>query len=160
MTRYKYMRLHLDTIPQEIVDQYKLKNITTSDGWVYIKIRRGMYGLKQAGIIAYQQLKTHLATYDYYPAKRTPSLWRHRTRSTAFCLAVNDFGVKYVGKANFEHLEQGLSAKYTCSTNWTGSLYCGLTIKWNYQAQPRHIDLSMPGYISAAQHKFQHPTPK
>jgi hypothetical protein len=160
MTRYEYMRLHLDIIPQEIVDQYKLKDITTPDGWVYIEIRRGMYGLNQAGIIAYQQLKTHLATYDYYPVKRTPSLWRHHTCSTAFCLIVDNFGVKYVGKANFEHLEQALSAKYTCSTDWTGLLYCGLTIKWNYQAQPRHVDVSMPGYISTAQHKFQHPTPK
>jgi hypothetical protein len=119
-----------------------------------------MYGLKQAGIIAYQQLKTHLATYDYNPVDRTPSLWRHRTRSTAFCLILDDFGVEYVGKAAFEHLEQALSAEYTCSTDWTGSFYCGLTIKWNYLAQPCHVDVSMPGYISAAQHKFQHPTPK
>jgi hypothetical protein len=99
MTCYEYMRLHHDIIPQEIFNQYKLKDITTPDGWVYIEIRRGMYGLKQAGIIAYQQLKTQLATYDYYPVERTPSLWRHCTRSTAFCLVVDDFGVKYVGKA-------------------------------------------------------------
>jgi hypothetical protein len=65
MKCYEYMHLHIDIIPQEIADQYKLKDITTPDGWVYIKIRRGMYGLKQAGIIAYQQLKTHLATYNY-----------------------------------------------------------------------------------------------
>jgi hypothetical protein len=109
-----------------------------------------MYGLKQAGIIAYQQLKTHLTTYNYYPVEHTPSLWRHCTCSTAFCLVVDDFGVKYVGKADFEHLEQALSAKYTCSTGWTGSLYCGLTIKWNYPAQPRHVDVSMSVYITAA----------
>jgi hypothetical protein len=160
MKRYKYICLLINIIPQGIVDQYKVKDITTPDGWVYIEIQQGMYGLKQAGIIAYQQLKTHLSTYNYYPVKRTPSLWRHCTRSTALCLIVDNFGVKYVSKADFEHLEQALSAQYTCSTNWTSSLYCGLTIKWNYQAQPRHIDVSTPGYISAAQHKFQHPKPK
>jgi hypothetical protein len=38
-----------------------------------------------------------------------------------------------------------------------GQLYCGITINWNYDQGV--VDLSMPGYIKAALHKFQHPTP-
>jgi hypothetical protein len=44
MERYKYMRLPLSIIPDEIVYQYSLKNLVTPDGWVYIEIRKGMYG--------------------------------------------------------------------------------------------------------------------
>jgi hypothetical protein len=35
-----------------------------------------------------------------------------------------------------------------------GNLYCGVTLKWDYQA--RTVNLSMPGYVAAAIHKFQH----
>jgi hypothetical protein len=38
MERYKYIRLWLAILPQEIIDQYKLNNIVDADGWVYVKI--------------------------------------------------------------------------------------------------------------------------
>jgi hypothetical protein len=39
-----------------------------------------------------------------------------------------------------------------------GGLYCGITLHWNYD--DKYVDLSMPGYIKEALHKFQHPLPK
>ncbi len=45
MERPKYMRLKISDIPEEITEQYKLKEITTSDGHVYTEITKGMYGL-------------------------------------------------------------------------------------------------------------------
>jgi hypothetical protein len=51
-----------------------------------------------------------------------------------------------------------LEADYTVSKDWTGGLYCGITLKWNYVR--KHVDLSMPGYIKDGIHKFQHPLPK
>jgi hypothetical protein len=44
MECYKYMRLRLDILPQEIIDKYNLTNIVNADGWVYVKIRKGIYG--------------------------------------------------------------------------------------------------------------------
>jgi hypothetical protein len=35
--------------------------------------------------------------------------------------------------------------------------YCGLTLEWDYKT--RTVDLSMPGYINAALHKYQNPSP-
>ena len=90
------MRMPLSIIPQEIIDQYQLANIATPDGWVYLEIRKGMYGLKQAGILANQRLTRHLATYGYSPTPRTPGLWRHHTRKVAFTLVVGDFLIKYI----------------------------------------------------------------
>ena len=52
MKRKEYMRIKIGDIPKEIVDEYKLEEITTQDGWVYIEIRRKMYRLPQSGILA------------------------------------------------------------------------------------------------------------
>jgi hypothetical protein len=150
------MRLSLALLPDEIVSQYNLLDIAI-DGYVYLEIRKGMYGLPQAGILASKRLTTHLATFGYYPTNQTPGLWRHKTRPVTFSLVVDDFGVKYVGRQHAEHLVAALKALYPVTTDWNGQLYCGLTLKWDYAA--RTVDLSMPGYIPAALHKFQHPTP-
>jgi hypothetical protein len=157
LERYEYMRLPLSMIPDEIIQQYQLQQLVTTDGWVYIEIRKGMYGLKQAGILANQRLQKHLATHGYFSAPRTPGLWKHATRDVHFSLVVNDFGVKYVGKENAQHLVDALASLYEVSTDWAGELYCGLHIQWNYPK--RHVNISMPGYIEAALHKFQHPSP-
>ena len=53
---------------------------------------------------------------------------------------------------------QALQKLYTISIDWTGSLFCGLTIDWEYAA--RTCDISMPKYLQTALLKFQHPAPK
>jgi hypothetical protein len=42
-------------------------------------------------------------------------------------------------------------------SDWNGTAYCGFTLEWDYE--DRTADLSMPGYINAALHKYQHPAP-
>jgi hypothetical protein len=96
MSRYEYMKIHISKIPDEIVQEYTLKPLATPGGWVYMKIRKGMPGLKQAGRIAYDRLTTHLAKSGYRPVPITPSLWTHDTRPINFSLVVDNFGVKYV----------------------------------------------------------------
>ena len=88
-----------------------------------------MYGLKQAGIIANQCLTTHIAKYGYTPVPCTHGLWKHSHRKINFSLVVDNFGVKYIDKADAQHLVDSLAALYKISTDWTGALYCGLTIK-------------------------------
>ena len=84
-------------------------------------IRKGMTGLKQAGRIANESLKIHLAQFGYAPVPRTPSLQKHTTRDTTFSLVVDDFVVKYVGKEHYDHLIQALKKQYTISMDWTSS---------------------------------------
>jgi hypothetical protein len=57
MPNPEYMRLQLDIIPEEIIVAYNLRELATLDGWVYIEICKGMYGLPQAGILANQLLE-------------------------------------------------------------------------------------------------------
>eukprot|EP00957_Ditylum_brightwellii_P020515 1546763-Ditylum_brightwellii.AAC.1 len=71
-----------------------------------------MYGLPQAGILANKLLKERLATAGYCPTRHTPGLWRHKWRPVTFSLAVDDFGIKYVGKENALHLLNTLKQWY------------------------------------------------
>ena len=50
----EFMRIPLKIIPQEIIDSYNLTVMVDDQGWIYMRIDKGMYGLKQAGIIANQ----------------------------------------------------------------------------------------------------------
>jgi hypothetical protein len=57
MKRYKYMHLKLSDILEEIIEEYKLREIVTDDGYIHCKIRKGLYGLPQAGLIAQELLE-------------------------------------------------------------------------------------------------------
>jgi hypothetical protein len=45
----EYVRIKITDIPAEFIEEYKLGGMDR-DGWVYFEIRRGCYGLPQAGI--------------------------------------------------------------------------------------------------------------
>jgi hypothetical protein len=77
------MRLNMDIIPDRIKKQYNLEDLAV-DGWVYIDIRKGMYGLPQSGILANKLLVKRLDRFDYYPVEHTPGLWKHKTRPVVF----------------------------------------------------------------------------
>jgi hypothetical protein len=156
MSRYEYMRIPLDVIPEDIIEQYGLRELA-HNGYVYAEIRKGMYGLPQAGRIANDALVPYLERNGYMQSKHTHGLFTHTTRPTAFSLIVDDFGVKYVGKENAQHLIDTLSAKYKITTDWTGTLYCGITLKWDYTK--RTVELSMPTYVAKALQRFQHELP-
>jgi hypothetical protein len=157
LPRFEYMKMVSSRFPEEIVQKYNLKALAV-DGWVYIDIRKGMYGLKQAGLLANQLLQTRLAPFGYYPARHTPGLWLHKTWTISFTLIVDDFEVKYVGKQHAEHLWDALLRTYELTTDWTATVYSGMTLEWDYAS--RTCEISMPGYISNVLSKFQHDAPK
>jgi hypothetical protein len=67
------MKMLLSRFPEKIVDKYNLGALAV-DGWAYIEIRKGMYGLKQACLLANQLLQTRLAPFGYCPARHTGTL--------------------------------------------------------------------------------------
>ena len=127
------------------------------NGYVYIDICRGMYGLPQAGILANQFLTARLAPHGYYQCRHTPGLWRHKWRPSLFSLVVDNFGLKDLGKQHADHLIAAIEENYDFAKYWAGKLYCGISIKWDYARGV--VDLSMPNYIQSTLHKFQHPAP-
>jgi hypothetical protein len=157
MDRPEYMRIHLRHIPDEIIEEYGLLELA-HEGFVYIEINKGMYGLLQSSILANKLLAKHLAHDGYFQCRHTPGLWSHTFCPICFALVVDDFGVKYGGCEHAEHLLQALCRNYEAvSCNWNGELFCGITLKWNYDN--RTVDLSMQKYIEATLCRFQHSAP-
>jgi hypothetical protein len=156
MTRYEYMRVDLRSMPTAIINHYNLHSIS-HNGAVYVEIMKGMYGLPQAGILANAGLVTHLATTGYHQSQHTPGLFTHINRPIAFCLVVDDFGIRYTGKEHAEHLIQTLRQKYTITVDWTGDIYVGLRLSWNYR--DHYVDISMTEYVTKALLRFNHPNP-
>jgi hypothetical protein len=104
MPRYEYVRLKQDDIPKEVIDEYNLHEKITPDGYIYVEVRKGMYGLPQAGLLAQELLEKRLKEHGYTQSKTVLGLWNHNTRSITFTLVVDDFGVKYVKKEDVENL--------------------------------------------------------
>ena len=95
LDRPEYVRIKIDVIPQEFIDEYNLMAYV-HNGWVYFEITKGIYGLKQAGKLANDLLTERLAAHGYYQCATTAGLWRHRWRQILFVLIVDDFGIEYV----------------------------------------------------------------
>jgi hypothetical protein len=157
LPRFEYMKMLLSRFPEDIIQKYNLNKLAV-DSWVYIEIQKCMYGLKQARLLSNQLLQTRLTPLGYYPARHIPGLWLHTTRPISFTLIVDDFAVKYVGKQHAEHHRNALLRTYELTTDWTATVYCGMTLKWDYKN--RTCDISMPGYVSNILSKFQHDAPK
>ena len=121
-------------------------------------IEKGVYELPQAGVRANKLLEERLYKFGYRQSDTTPGFWKHMWRPISFALIVDDFGVKYVGEQHAEYLLQALSKYHVVGENKKGDRYCGITIDWDYQKKKVH--LSMPGYCSEVQQRFQHKAQK
>ena len=133
--------------PQEIIDECKLNDIVSNNGWVYMEIRKALYGLCQLSALAAKKLAADLKLYGYYKIPKTNGLWRHESCPFSFILVVNDFGVYYVNKADAEHLEASLKSHYPMIVDWLGDKYIDITLDWNYSKQ--EMRSSMPGYVKS-----------
>ena len=105
MDRYEYVRMNLDDFPEDIIEEYKLRDIADSNGCVIAECRKCVYGLPQSGILANKYLEKRLNEYGYYQSNYTNGLWMHKTRPIQFALAVDDFGIKYVNYEDVQHLK-------------------------------------------------------
>ena len=158
MPRYEYLKLKLANVPAEIIAEYGMQKKATEDGHIYVEIRKGMYGLHQAGLLAQQLLEGRLNDEGYFQSTIVHGLWKHENRPIQFTLVVDDFGVQYVEEEHAQHLVSMLKQHYDVSADWKGKKYIGLTLDWDYEC--REVHLSMPGYIAKARREFGHEMPK
>jgi hypothetical protein len=152
--RPEFIRIKLSHIPNEVIEEYKLREKATKNGSIYIRAKRGMYGLPQAGLLANKLLEKRLNKHGYRQSKLVPGLWKHDTRLIQFTLVVDDFGVKYVGEEHAQHLKNTLEEHYKLTCDWTGTRYIGIALHWDYKK--RQVHLSMPNYVKKALKQFQH----
>jgi hypothetical protein len=60
MKRPEYIRVNIRDIPQEIIDEYKLRDIVDLDGSIHIEAQQGMYDFPHASLIANELLEKRL----------------------------------------------------------------------------------------------------
>ncbi len=75
----EYMLVPFKHFPPDIDKHYQIDKLV-KNGLVLAKVIKGMYGLPQAGRLAYDQLTKHLALAGYTPTEHTPGLFKHVTR--------------------------------------------------------------------------------
>ncbi len=148
---FKYMRIPYALFPPWIMEHYALQDKVLK-GHIYMEMRRAVWGLPQAGILANKLLKKRLAPHGYFECAHTPGLWRHATCPITFTLVVDNFGMKYTRQEDIDHLIECIKKKYKL----TEDLPC-IRLKWDYKA--RTLDISMPGYILKQLQKYKHDSP-
>ncbi|KAL7480198.1 hypothetical protein ACHAW6_005894 [Cyclotella cf. meneghiniana] len=153
----EFICVRLSDIPEEIIQEYKLHNLLEHNDSIYIKITLGMYRLPHTGLLANKFLEKRLNTHGYHQSKSLPGLWKHAWCPIWFTLAVDNFGVKFVGKEHALHIKSVLKSYYPLSTDWTRKHYISITLDWDYENCKVH--LSMPGYVTKALKQFQHKQP-
>jgi hypothetical protein len=67
--RPKFIRIKLIDISNKVIKEYKLREIATKNGSIYIRAKRGMYGFSQAGLLANKLLEKCLNKHEYQQSK-------------------------------------------------------------------------------------------
>ena len=65
ITQSEYMRVPIKHFPQDIKERYKFHNLMDTKGNLFFNIKKGMYELKQAAILAYKKLSERLRVAIY-----------------------------------------------------------------------------------------------
>ena len=148
LKRKEYVRMKLSDFPEKVIEHYNLREKLTPDVFVYVAIKRWMYGLLKSRIPAQTLLEKRLNAHGYQQSRFTLGLWTHEWRPICFTLGVDYFEVKYVGKDHADHLIKCIKENYDITEELEVKPYLGLTFDWNYDT--RSVHLSMPNYIPDA----------
>ena len=154
----EYVRFRLSLIPEGIVAAYNLRDIATPDGYVYARVNKAWYGLKQAGRIAHDDLVERLAEAGYRKVGMVEGYFRHESRPIDFTLVVDDFLIKYVNNEDLKHLQDAIEKYYKFKVDLEAKQYVGINLKWDYNN--RTVRLSMDGYVEQALLELEHSGPR
>ena len=72
------MRIKTSPFPSNIKEKYQLAEMDT-DAYCYVQINKGMYDLKEAAELVYDQPVNVLKEDGYKPIPGTTGLWNHTT---------------------------------------------------------------------------------
>ena len=157
LKRPEYAKIKLSDIPEEVITEYNLNQHATQDGWIYIEVKRGMYGLPQAGSLGHDLLTQRLNDEGYYQSQIVPGFWKHKTKPIQFVLVVDDFGIKYLKKEDLDHLIRSLEKYYEVAVDLDGKEFVKIELDWDYEK--RQVHLSMAPYLQKALRQFDNIVP-
>ena len=73
LPKFEFMKMSMRDTLQELRDLYGL-NVMAKNGFIYMCIPKGMYGLPASGILANKLVKSRLAKKGYFELPHTPGL--------------------------------------------------------------------------------------
>ena len=79
MLNVEYMRLTEKYLPSDIIPRYQLQN-KLHKGYVYCKINKGMYGLKQAGLLWHEMYVAFILALGFVQCAADPCIFFHPTK--------------------------------------------------------------------------------
>ena len=146
----QFIKIYISTYSPEVLSRLRLHPFIQTDrqGKPYILFRadKTLYGLKEAGKLSNLQLVKLLLSFGFVETS-TPCLFRHPTRHITFCLVVDDFGVKYTHRYDFDFLVSCLASVYHVKAHPQATKFLGFTI--NHDRRARTLSIAYPGYIDA-----------
>ena len=71
---------------------------------------------------------------------------------------MDDFAIKYVDKADVDHLLVCLRERYPVKVDWDAQQFIGINLNWNYY--DGEVLLAMKDYVQRALKQFNRETPK
>ena len=82
---------------EHTIKQYNFQRHANND-FLFVEIRKAIYGLQKVGALANTLLKERLSPAGYSKDPHIPGLWTDITRPIQFTLVLDEFGVKFTGK--------------------------------------------------------------
>ena len=67
MLKTEYMQIYYIYIPEDIREQYNLYAQLAKDKYIHIYIKKGIYGLKQAAILVFDNFVRKISSHGYKP---------------------------------------------------------------------------------------------
>ena len=87
LPKVEYIWFRMDLIPGAFVCRYNLYTMIAPDGFIYTRMNKMWYGLKQAGRIAHDDMVQHLAAdRKYIIADLIKGCFCHKTHNIDFTL--------------------------------------------------------------------------
>lgn len=65
-----------------------------------------------------------------------------------------DFDVQYASKHDAYHRINALKQSYDITIDWSGKIFCGLELEWNYVQG--YVDISMRNFVIKTLQRLQH----
>ena len=90
LKRKEYVKMKLSDFPETVIAHYNLCEKETPDGFVYVAIKKGMYGIPPSVILAQTLLETRLNAHGYQQNKFTPGQWTHEWCPICFTVVVDN----------------------------------------------------------------------
>lgn len=57
LKQYKYLKGRFCDLPEDVIKHYELTSKATPEGFVYVQVHNGLYGLLQVGLLAQELLE-------------------------------------------------------------------------------------------------------